>query len=47
MRSPQHISVLQPFFMHEQPLPHIFMFLQDDLGYDDVAFNGTDPACHT
>ena len=22
--------------------PHIFMFLQDDLGYDDVAFNGNE-----
>lgn len=23
-------------------LPHIFMFLQDDLGHDDVAFNGNE-----
>lgn len=23
-------------------LPHVFMFLQDDLGYDDVAFNGNE-----
>jgi len=26
----------------DQKLPHVFMFLQDDLGYDDVAFNGND-----
>eukprot|EP01043_Picozoa_sp_COSAG02_P007254 COSAG02_NODE_215_length_28614_cov_43.077047_3_plen_206_part_00 len=24
------------------PKPHIFMFLQDDLGHDDVAFNGNE-----
>ena len=26
----------------DQKLPHVFMFLQDDLGYDDVAFHGND-----